>query len=117
MGVDVADRVGVELAVAQGQVHRPGRAGAGLVGLRDVAAVGAGAVAQHLGVDAGAASLGVFQLLEHQHAGPFAEHEAVAIAVERAAGLWRIVVAFGQRPHVGKAADAHRRDAPPRCRR
>ena len=57
-----------------------------LVGLGDVAAVGAGAVAEHLGVDPGAAGLGVLQLLEHQHAGAFAEHEAVAVAVERPAG-------------------------------
>ena len=39
----------------------------------------AGAKAEHFGVDAGPARLGMFQFFEHQHAGPFAEHEAVAI--------------------------------------
>ena len=56
------------------------------VGLGDVAAVGADAVAEHLGVDLRAAGLGVLQFFEHQHAGPFAEHEAVAVAVEGPAG-------------------------------
>ena len=42
--------------------------------------------------------------------GAFAEHETVAIGVERSTGGGRIVVAFGQGPHVGEAADAHRGD-------
>ena len=51
-----------------------------------MAAVGADAVAEHFGVDLGAARLGMFEFFEHQDAGPFGEDEAVAIAVERAAG-------------------------------
>ena len=51
-------------------------------GLRGGVGVEAAAQAEHLGVNRGAALLGPFQLLEHQHAGPFAEHEAVAPAVE-----------------------------------
>ena len=75
-----------------------------------MAGVGAGAVAEHFGIDRRAACLGVFQFFEDEHAGPFAEHEAVAVAVERPAGLLRIVVALGEGPHAGKAAEAHRRD-------
>ena len=98
MGVDVADFVRIHAAVAQGQGHGPGCAGAVFIGLRDVAAVAAGAVAQHLGIDASTATSGVFQLLEHQQAGALAEHEAVAITIERTAGPLRIVIAFRQAP-------------------
>ena len=40
-------------------------------------------VAEHLGVDGGAALFGVLQLLEHQHAGALRHDEAVALHVER----------------------------------
>ena len=40
-------------------------------------------VAEHLGVDLGAALLGVLELLEHQHAGALRHDEAVALHVER----------------------------------
>ena len=43
------------------------------------------AVADDLGEDRGAAPLGEFQFLEHQDAGAFADHEAVAVLVPRAA--------------------------------
>ena len=75
-----------------------------LSGCGDVAAVGAHAVAEHFGVDVGAAGLGVLQFLEHEHAGPFAQDEAVAVAVEGAAGARRVVVALREGPHGGKAA-------------
>ena len=79
------------------------RADAVLVGLGDVAAVGAGAVAEHFAVDVRAAGLGMFEFFEHQHAGAFAEHEAVAVAIERAAGLGRLVVPLGEGPHVRRS--------------
>ena len=48
---------------------------------------------------------------------PFAEHEAVAILVERPAGGRRVVVAHATGPGGDEAAQAHGRDAPPRRRR
>ena len=52
---------------------------------------GAG-VAQDFAVDGRAASAGVLALLEHEHPGPFAQDEAVAIAAEGAAGAVGLVV-------------------------
>jgi hypothetical protein len=86
------------------------------VGRGHVEGVGAHAEAGQLGVDLGAARLGVLVLLEHQHAGALAEHEAVAVLVPGAARRSRVVVAGGQRARRGEAADAQRRDvlsAPP----
>ena len=56
-------------------------------------AVGVAAEADDLGVDGRAARLRVFELLEHQRAGAFADHEAVAVAIERARRLLGRVVA------------------------
>ena len=50
------------------------------------------------------------ELLEDHDAGAFAHHEAVAVLVERAAGLLRLVVARRERAHRREPADAHRRD-------
>src|SRR6185437_1442788 len=40
------------------------------------------------------ASLRVFQFLDHEHASPFAKHEAIAFAVKRPACLLRSLVAM-----------------------
>ena len=68
------------------------------------------AVADDLRIDVRAAPPGELQFLENHHAGALADDEAVAILVEGPAGVRRIVVACGERPHRGKPADAHRRD-------
>ena len=71
-----------------------------------MAGVATHAVAVHFAVDAGAAGLGVLQFFEHQQPGAFAEDEAVAVAVEGATGVGRIVVPLGKRPHGGEGAQA-----------
>jgi len=52
------------------------------------------AVPPKLGVDCGRPRKGVLQFLKHEHAGPFAEDEAIAVAVERTTGVRRVVVAL-----------------------
>ncbi len=52
-----------------------------------------------------------FQFFQHQDAGAFAHHEAIAIPVPRAGCAQRIVVARGKRAHGGESADPHGRDA------
>ena len=52
---------------------------------------GAG-VAEDLAVDRDPPGQGVLALLEHEHPGPLAEDEAVAVEVERPAGAGRLVV-------------------------
>ena len=95
--------------VANGQGHGVGGAGAVLVRLGDVPAVGAHPVAEQFGVDSGAAGLGVFEFLQHQQAGALGEDEAVAIGVEGAAGVGGIVVSLRQGPHGREPAQAHGR--------
>ena len=52
----------------------------------------------------------MFQLFQDEHAGPFAQHESVAVAVERARGLGRLVVVRAQRRQQVEAGDAERMD-------
>ena len=63
-----------------------------------------------LGVDPGAAGLGMFQLLEHQNARAFPQHETVAVTCptgrDAVAG---IVIACRQGAHGRKAANSQRR--------
>ena len=65
------------------------RDGAAAFGMRvgDAEGVGRGAVAEHFAVDRRAACFGVFEFFEDDHRGAFAEHEAVAVEVERPRGL------------------------------
>ena len=64
----------------------------------DAVRIGRGAIAEHLAIDLGAAGLGVVEFFQDHHRRPFAEHKAVAVAVERARGLVRFVVAGGEAP-------------------
>src|SRR5439155_22349457 len=79
-------------------------------GLGDVIRVGAHSVTEQFGINLGAAFFGVLQLFQQQNAGALADHKAVAVFIERAAGSFRIVVAGGEGAHGGKSADAHGRD-------
>ena len=66
--------------VAQRRQHRSG-CGPSTFGRGHVEGIGAHAEADQLGVDLRAARLRVLVLLEHQHAGALAQHEAVAVLV------------------------------------
>ena len=88
MGVEIVDPPPARLL--HGQTHAAHRAFA--AGGHHVEAVGGGGVAHHLGVDLRAAGLGVLQRLEHHHAGPSGDDEAVAVLVVGAGGARRSVV-------------------------
>ena len=79
---------GLDLGLGQRPQDRARAAAAVRVGLGDVVGVGGDAGAEDLGVDPGAAGLGVLLGLEHQHAGALAEHEAVAARCPRAGRPW-----------------------------
>ena len=66
--------------------------------------VAARSVADDLGIDVNTSPLGVFQALQDQHTSTLANHEAVAIGIERAAGPPRIVVAAGNSTHVAQGS-------------
>ena len=93
------------------QAHRALGAFAVDAGRDDVVGVRAGAVAGELGEDAGAAALGVLQRFEDEDAGALGADEAVAVAVEGAAGLRRVVVAGREGAHDVEAGEAQLADA------
>ena len=99
--IDVVDR---RLAGVERHVHAAHRALAR--GRHHVVAVGGRAVAGDLGIDLGAARLGVFELFQHQHAGAAGDDEAVAVHVVGARGLGRRVVVF--RRHGAHGVEQHR---------
>src|SRR5690606_21926877 len=102
VGVDVVDGT---LDALQSHAHA---AHGALAGRRDhVKAVGGGAVADDLGIDLGAARLGVLQLLHHHDAGSAGDDEAVAVGVIGTGGfLRRVVVPGGEGAH-GVEAHGH----------
>ena len=79
--------------------------------------VGAHAVADHLGQNLRAARLRKLQFLENQDSRALADHESIAILVERPAGLGWLVVARRERAHRGESAHGQARvtaaSAPP----
>ena len=75
----------------------------------DMIGVAGQAVADHFGIDIGAARLGLLIFLEHDYAGAFAHDEAVAVDVIGPAGALGFVVEIGRkRAGLGKAGDADR---------
>ncbi len=76
----------------QGVLHGPSGASTAWAGQRDVVPVRRHPVADHLGVDVGAAGQGVLALLEDERRRALGHHETVAIGVERTARPLRVVV-------------------------
>ena len=72
--------------------------------------VAAGAVAGDLGVRDGRSAAGVGRSLEHERHAPFAQHEAVAAAVERPRRRGRVVVPPRQGAQVAERRQPDRRD-------
>ena len=107
---DVADVLGAEARVVERRAHGGAGAGAGLVGVGQVRGVAARAVAGQLGVDARAARERVLALLEHEHARALADHEAVALGVERAARALGAVAQRRERAEVAVAGQDDGRD-------
>ena len=80
----ITDRERLETEIAETRRHRerPGGAASSRIGVGHVRRVGGQAVAEKLGIDLGAASLGMFELLEHDHRARLAHHESVALRIE-----------------------------------
>src|SRR5579863_1835862 len=67
-------------------------------------------VANDFSEDRSVAFLRVLEGFEDENARAFTDDKAVAIGVERAAGVRGIVIAGGKSAHGGETADAHGRD-------
>ena len=91
--VHVVDGARIELRVGESGAHGPLGALAFGRGLRQVMRVGAGTVADDLGVDVRAAAERVLSLFQEQEARALGNDEAVAIDVPGAARPRRLVVA------------------------
>src|SRR6266567_2401560 len=84
--VDVVHPLWLDLRLAKRSLH--GQHGAlTLRGGGHVEGVVAGAVADHLRVDARASTAGVLQLLEQERSGALRDDEAISLLVEGAGGL------------------------------
>ena len=110
MGVDIIDLFRCNAGILQCGCHRPGGPGPLFVGLRDVCGVAACATSEDFAKNRGTTFFCVFEFFEDEDPSSFAEHEPIAIQIERTAGAGRFLVAFGEGPHVGEPADSHRRD-------
>ena len=106
--VDVVNLIGTDTGRRDRRVHHAEGAIAVLRWRGHVIRVTGHAIADHLGVNRRAAALGELEFLEHHHAGAFAQHEAVAVLLERTARARRIVVARRQGAQRGKTANPHR---------
>ena len=91
-------------------MHRARGAVSVFAGRGDVVRVPAGSVAGELAERCGVAAPRVVLGLENQHGSAFADHEAVAVLVERTAGSLRIVVSCGKCARVAEPCQRHRRD-------
>ena len=98
--------VGFFCGVAEGHLHAGDRAAAFGVRVGDAEGVGGGAVAEDFAVDRCAAFFGALVIFEHDHRGAFAEDEAVAVEIERARRLLRLVVVLGEGREQVEARDA-----------
>ena len=103
--IHIINIFGFDAGVLDGVAHRlHGTLPFGMRG-GEVVSVGRSAAADDLAVDLGTAGLGMFILLEDQGSGAFADHETVAILVERTRSVLGIVVARGERLHGVEPAD------------
>ena len=66
---------------------------------------------RHLGINPGSTCQRVLQFLQHQRAGAFAQHETIAVLVERTRGRLRVVVTRRKGSHVAETTDAHLGDS------
>ena len=108
MGVDVIDLLRVDSTVFHGDLDRPRspialrhRSGH-VVGVRRASVTG------NLAINPGSSAFGVLIFLEDHDAGSLAHDKAVAVAVERPAGLLRLVISQAHRLHGCEAADPER---------
>src|SRR5690625_397447 len=107
MGVDVVDVFGIDPCVGNGVAH--GQRGAGAVRWRRGHMVGIAAHTKtdQFRVDACASRLSMFVLVSNQHPGAITKHEAIAVAVPRAARRLGVVITCGKCPRRGKTAQTH----------
>lgn len=105
MGVDVDDVGGVQAGVGDGSGH--GGRGSRAVGQghREVVGVGGGGVAGDQAVRRGAAGAGVLQAFQDDESGALPHHEAVAVLVEGAGGVFGVVVAQGDGVEVAESGE------------
>ena len=105
VNVHVVNIFGFDAGVLDGVAHRFHGALSFGMGSREVVGVGRTAAADDFAVNPRTARLGVLVLLENQGAGAFADHESVAVLVERTRSVRGIVVARGKRLHGVETAD------------
>jgi hypothetical protein len=105
MGDDVVDVVRLQAGVLDRERHGAGRGAAFRVGRREVEGVGGHAASGQLRDDACAAATRVLLRLKDDDAAALPEDEALAVQIEGAARLFRLLVALGERANVRHGSD------------
>src|SRR5437879_13712024 len=103
VSIDVANISGLDSRISYRIFHHSEATFVLGRGLGDVVGVSAHAVADDFGDQLHSARAGVFEFFQNQDSRPFADHETVAVAVPRTAGLLRFVIAGGERAPVRKS--------------
>ena len=106
--VDVADPLRLDPGAQQRGAHHVRDTDRLGLGLRHVVRVVRRAVAEHLGVDAGAAGLGGLEILEEEDARALAHHEPRPRRIEGTRGKRRVVVLDREAAHGGEAREDQR---------
>src|SRR5207237_1165371 len=106
----IAHLLRLHLGVCQRVYHHAISAIALRSWLSDVISIGAHAVTNDLPQNSGSAASCKLQFFQDEYPCAFADDEAVAARIPRAAGLLRFIIARGKCSHRGEPADTHRRD-------
>ena len=102
MGIDVVDVVGAEPGIANRILHGARGTLTVLWGSSYMERIVAHTETDHFAMNGGTTAFRVLEILQHQHAGAVAEHKAVPATIPRPAGLFRVVIAGGQRTRCRK---------------
>src|SRR5438309_3669509 len=105
VSIDVTNLIGGDVGVAERCLNRQCRPGTSLLRHDLVVGIVAGAKTDHFSEYFGSPSASMFLRRETEVAGPFRANKAVAVAVERPARLFRVLVARGQRLHRRECRD------------
>ena len=107
---DVADVVDDGATIEDRLRHGASSPAASWLRGADVEGVGGCAGTEQLGANGCATCLGMGERLDHEDRATLAEDEAVAVLVERSAGMRWVIVALAEGTHVAEGGEGHRQE-------
>ena len=111
VSVDIINLFGFHASIINSSLYAGSRGFAGRVGSSDVVSIAVHCKASQLSINVCATSLSMLQLFQNQHTSALAQYEAIALLVEGAGSLFRVLVIGGQCLHVSKASNSNGRNS------